>query len=234
MQVTLMSKSRPAFDRTLTEIQQDLMDLGADVIRAVDLAMNALLRRDHGLAEQVVDGDKAINDRRFEIEKACLSTIATQQPAASDLRRLVAALNVVLDLERIGDYAAGIAKVCLRMPSGSDFELPVSLQAMNDLSLAMLRQVLDAYKVQDARAALAIARKDDVMDQRYQELFTKFLGLIGQPGMEPESALYLLFVGHNLERIADRVTNIAERVLYMMSGEMRELNTEFDEPMGLE
>jgi phosphate transport system protein len=93
---------------------------------------------------------------------------------------------------------------------------------------------LDAYKVQDARAALAIARKDDVMDQRYQELFTKFLSLIGQPGMEPESALYLLFVGHNLERIADRVTNIAERVLYMMSGEMRELNTEFDEPMGLE
>jgi phosphate transport system protein len=222
-----MSKSRPGFDRTLTEIQDHLMTLGADVIRAVDQAMNALARRDFALAEHVVDGDRAINELRFDIEKTCLSTIATQQPAATDLRRLVAALNVVLDLERIGDYAAGIAKVCLRMRSETAFELPVALHAMNDLSLAMLSQVLDAYKAQDARAALAIARKDDVMDQRYQELFTRFLSLIGQPGMDPESALYLLFVGHNLERIADRV-------LYMMSGEMRELNPETDEPLGME
>ncbi len=210
------------------------MALGEDVIRAVDRAMDALHRRDLDLADQVVEGDKAINEHRFQIEKTCLSTIATQQPAAIDLRRLVAALNVVLDLERVGDYAAGIAKVCLRMPSETQFELPVALQAMNDLSLAMLRQVLDAYNAEDAQAALAIARKDDVVDQRYQELFNKFLALIGQPGMEPETALYLLFVGHNLERIADRVTNIAERVLYMMSGEMRELNPETDEPLGIE
>ncbi len=229
-----MGKSRPAFDRSLAKIQDNLMTLGDDVIRAVDRAMSALVHRNHSQAEQVVEGDKAINELRFKIEESCLSTIATQQPAASDLRRLVAALNVVTDLERIGDYAAGIAKVCLRMPAESDFALPVSLQAMNDLSLAMLRQVLDAYKTQDATAALAIARKDDVMDQRYQELFTRFLGLIGQPGMGPESALYLLFVGHNLERIADRVTNIAERVLYMISGEIRELNPEPDELMGME
>jgi phosphate transport system protein len=98
----------------------------------------------------------------------------------------------------------------------------------------MLRQVLDAYKAQDSRASLAIARKDDLMDQRYQELFAKFLTLIGQPGMDPESALYMLFVGHNLERIADRVTNIAERVVFMISGEMHELNPEPNEPMGME
>jgi phosphate transport system protein len=229
-----MPKSRAVLDQTLAEIQVNLMTLGDDVIQAVDQAMSALSRRDGALAKQVVDGDDAINDLRFDIEKACLSAIATQQPAATDLRRLVAAMNVVLDLERIGDYAAGIAKVCLRMPAESAFELPVALFAMNDLSLAMLRQVLDAYKAQDERAALAIARKDDVMDQRYQELFSGFLALIGQPGMDPESALYVLFVGHNLERIADRVTNIAERVLYTLTGEMPDLNPELDEPMGLE
>lgn len=229
-----MPKSRAVFDRTLADIQDDLMKLGDDVIHAVDLAMDALVRHDYVVAEQVVEGDQAINSLRFEIEKTCLSTIATQQPAAIDLRRLVAALNVVLDLERIGDYAAGIAKVCLRMPSDSPFELPVALQSMNDLSLAMLRQVLAAYQAQDAVAARAIARKDDVMDQRYQDLFTRFLAMIGQPGMDPQTALYLLFVGHNLERIADRVTNIAERVVFMMSGEMHELNPEPDEPMGIE
>jgi phosphate transport system protein len=229
-----MAKSRVVFDRTLADIQDSLMTLGDDVVRAVDHAMDALSRHDLVLAERVVEGDQAINDLRFEIEKTCLSTIATQQPAATDLRRLVAALNVVLDLERIGDYAAGIAKVCLRMPADSAFELPVALHKMNDLSLAMLHQILDAYRAQDSRAARAIARKDDVMDQRYQELFAKFLGLIGQPGMDPESALYLLFVGHNLERIADRVTNIAERVVFMMSGEMRDLNPERDEPAGIE
>jgi phosphate transport system protein len=229
-----MAKSRAVFDHTLAEIQSSLMTLGEDVVRAVDQSMDALGRRDLGLAERVVEGDHAINDLRFEIEKSCLSTIATQQPAATDLRRLVSALNVVMDLERIGDYAAGIAKVCLRMPSDSSFELPLALHKMNDLSLAMLNQVLDAYRAQDARAARAIARKDDVMDKRYQELFTKFLSLIGQPGMEPESALYLLFVGHNLERIADRVTNIAERVVFMISGEMSDLNPEHNEPMGVE
>lgn len=229
-----MPKSRAVLDQTLAEIQVNLMTLGDDVIQAVDQAMAALGRRDKALAQRVVEGDDAINTLRFDIERACLSAIATQQPAATDLRRLVAAMNVVLDLERVGDYAAGIAKVCLRMPAESAFELPVALFAMNDLSLAMLRQVLDAYKAQDERAALAIARKDDVMDQRYQELFSGFLALIGQPGMDPESALYVLFVGHNLERIADRVTNIAERVLYTLTGEMPDLNPELDEPMGLE
>lgn len=221
-----MPEARAAFDRTLEDIQARVVGLGESVILAVDWAMDSLGERDLALAQSVVDGDAEINRQRFEIEATCLATIATQQPAAVDLRRLIADLNIVLDLERIGDYAAGIAKVCLRMPAGLQFALPEALSQMSELSLDMLRQVLETFRLRDADAARAIARQDDVIDKRYQQLFDQFIGRIGQPGASPEEGLYLLFVGHNLERIADRVTNIAERVIFTMSGEMRELNPE--------
>jgi phosphate transport system protein len=219
-------ENRAVFDRTLDDIQAHVMGLGEDVILAVDKAMDSLGARDLDLAQNVVDGDAEINGQRFDIEATCLATIATQQPAAGDLRRLIADLNVVLDLERVGDYAAGIAKVCLRLPPSLQFALPQALHQMSALSLVMLREVLQAFETRDAVAARAIARQDDLMDQRYQELFDQFLGMISQPGRSPEEGLYLLFVGHNLERIADRVTNIAERVIFASSGEMRELNPE--------
>ncbi len=221
-----MPEARAAFDRTLEDIQARVVGLGESVILAVDWAMDSLGGRDLALAQNVVDGDAEINRLRFDIEATCLATIATQQPAAGDLRRLIADLNIVLDLERIGDYAAGIAKVCLRMPAGLQFALPEALSQMSELSLDMLKQVLETFRLRDADAARAIARQDDVMDKRYQQLFDQFIGRIGQPGASPEEGLYLLFVGHNLERIADRVTNIAERVIFTMSGEMRELNPE--------
>jgi phosphate transport system protein len=229
-----MPENRAVFERTLDDIQANVMTLGADVILAVDWAMDALGQRDLDLAQKVADGDAHINQQRFDIEATCLATIATQQPAAIDLRRLIADLNVVLDLERIGDYAAGIAKVCLRLPVGMQFELPPALHQMSELSLVMLQQVLDTFQTRDAAGARAIARQDDVIDERYQELFDQFLAMMGQEGKSPEEGLYLLFVGHNLERIADRVTNIAERVIFTTSGEMHELNPETPDASPLE
>lgn len=230
-----MPLGRQAFDRSLSLIHVQIQKMGEMVIDAVEQAVASLSEHDGERALAVVQGDADINELRFQIEGACLSTIATQQPAAGDLRQLIAALNVVTDLERVGDYAAGIAKAYRRMDQGDlPIGIPPDLLHMSELSLSMLRDVLDAYDRRDASAAHAIALQDNKMDERYQALFDDFLGLMARPGTPAETALYLLFIGHNLERIADRVTNIAERVVFMMSGEMHELNPERSEPGGLE
>lgn len=230
-----MPSARQAFDRSLSLIQVQTQNLGTMVVDAVEESMASLEAHDAARALGVVQRDADVNELRFQIESACLSTIATQQPAAGDLRQLIAALNVVTDLERIGDYAAGIAKAYRRMDrSDLAVDIPSDLLGMSELSLTMLRAVLEAYDRRDASAAHAIALQDNKMDERYQALFDDFLGLMARPGTPAEAALYLLFIGHNLERIADRVTNIAERVVFMMSGEMHELNPERSEPGGLE
>jgi len=231
----MTTTSRTTFNRTLDGIRDTLLRIGAMTDQALERAMAALAHKDQALARQVVEDDEAINQLRFQVEHDCLSLIARQQPAAGDLRQIVAALNIVLDLERIGDYAAGIAKTCLRLGEDAESpEVPDGLWRMAQMARSMLDRVLEAYARSDEEAAEAIAARDEEIDAQYQTLFSKLMNEMSEGSWHSAPLLYYLFAGHNLERVADRVTNIAERVVFMSRGTFTELNTEQEEPAGLE
>jgi len=196
---------------------------------AIGRSIQALKERDQSLAQQIIADDEDINELRFKIEEDCVRLIARQQPAARDLRFIVAAMNIVLDLERMGDHAAGIAKIVLRLPDDGELELPPSLSLMADLALDMLRTALEAYSKLDDNIAYSVATQDDIIDLRYKTLFRELVEMMSEGKDMTNLGIYLMFVGHNLERIADRVTNLAERVIFMTSGLMQELNPESDE-----
>lgn len=220
---------RAILDRDLVVLKEDLLRLGSLLESAIVQSMQALRNRDKGLAQEIVANDAQINALRFKVEEASFNLIATQQPAAGDLRAIVAALNMVGDLERMGDHAAGIAKVVLRLPDDGALELPPSLSQMADLALDMLRKALEAYSKLDDSIAYSVATQDDVIDLHYKDLFRELVEMMSEGKDMTNMGIYLMFVGHNLERIADRVTNLAERVIFMTSGLMQELNPEPDE-----
>ncbi len=220
---------RAALDRDLSHLKEELIRLGDQVESAVARAMTALKECDQVLATKVIADDLHINTRRYEIEEKSLSIIATQQPAASDLRAIVAVMNMVSDLERMGDHAAGIATLVTRMEDLAGLDMPTALGAMAKMAREMLRAALEAYADGDEEAAYQIAGMDDDIDASYTSLFRSLVEIIVKSPETTSIALYYLFAGHNLERIADRVTNLAERVIFMGSGEVQELNPEPDE-----
>ena len=220
---------RAALDRDLTHLKEELIRLGDQVNSALAQAMTALKEWDSVLAEKVIEGDQKINTRRYEIEEKSLSIIATQQPAASDLRAIVAVMNMVSDLERMGDHASGIATFVTRMEDLAGLEMPTGLSIMSKMAQDMLQAALDAYAEGDEQAAYTIAGMDDNIDTTYKTLFRNLVEVIVQKPETTSIALYYLFAGHNLERIADRVTNLAERVIFLGSGQVQELNPEPDE-----
>ena len=219
-------QSRAELDRELAAIRDSMLALGERVAIAIDDSIRALRNTDHQLAETIIVGDVELNEMRFDIEKACELVIATQQPAASDLRAVIAALNIVVDLERMGDHAAGIAKT-VQLMGGEKFEtLPKTLERMAARTQDMLRQAVDVYAQADYDRAYNVARMDDKIDDSYQKLTHELLQGMLEDEISTTQGLYLLFSGHNLERIGDRVTNIAERVIFMAIGKMKELNPE--------
>ncbi len=223
------SPTRAALDRELEALKDEVLQMGKMTSEAIVRAMESLLNRDTVLAQDVVANDAAINAKRFEIEEESLSLIATQQPAASDLRAVVAAMNMVGDLERMGDHAAGIATIVLRMEVEEQIEIPPGLSSMFAMTSEMFQQALDAYAQNDAAMAHQVASMDDEIDDIYNKLFRGLMEFIAEQPQMTTGALYLLFAGHNFERIADRSTNLAERVVFLGSGMMQELNPEADE-----
>jgi len=217
---------RATLDRELTCLQEDLIRLGNQVSSALTRAMKALKERDIVLAEEVIEDDLTINAGRYDIEEKSLSIIATQQPAAGDLRTIVAVMNMVGDLERMGDHAAGIATLVTRMETLTGLDMPNDLASMANLASDMLRDALAAYAERDEAAAYAIAGRDDEIDSKYTILFSNLMDTIVEKPETTSIALYYLFAGHNLERIADRATNLAERVIFLGSGQVQELNPE--------
>jgi len=200
--------------------------LAERVAATIEECLRALRDADQQLAEAIIEGDAELNEMRFEIEGACESVIATQQPAASDLRTVVAAMNIVVDLERMGDHAAGIAKTVLLMGDDRFDSLPETLERMAARTQDMLRQVVKVYEEADHDRAYNVALMDDKIDDSYQSLTNELLQNMLEDEKSTIRGLYLLFAGHNLERIGDRVTNIAERVIFAASGQMKELNPE--------
>jgi phosphate transport system protein len=220
---------RAILDRDLAILKEDTLRMGGLLESAIDQSMQALRNRDEALAQEIVANDAEINALRFKVEEASLHLIATQQPAAGDLRAVVAALNMVTDLERMGDHAAGIAKIVLRLPEDGTLELPPSLEHMVNLALDMLSKAMEAYSKLDDNIAYSVATLDDMIDLHYKSLFRELVEMMSEGKDMTNLGIYLMFVGHNLERIADRVTNLAERVIFMRSGLMQELNPEPDE-----
>jgi phosphate transport system protein len=223
--------TRRVLDRELQQIQDDLLRMGSLIDAAISKAMQALSVRDLRLAREVVSEDSQVNTLRFQIEQACLMIFATQQPTATDLRLVVATIILASELERMGDYAAGIGRTVLRMGDEPLLKPLVDMPRMAEIDREMLHDVLDAYVARDPVAARTVAARDDELDNLYNQIFREILTYILEDPTTTTRALYLLFSAHNLERIGDRVVNIAERVIFMNSGEMRELNAGPDAPV---
>lgn len=220
----MSSSLRATFDKEYAAIVEDILKLGSLIDQAIQKSLDSLQRRDQALAQQIIADDEGINQLRFKIEEACLTLIATQQPAARDLRGVVASMNIVVDMERMGDHAAGIAKTVIRMGDEPLLKPLIDIPRMAQTAGEMLRMCLDAFIERDPEAAKAVVPLDDEMDQLYRAIFDELVEIMSHKPDGVERATYLLWCAHNLERIGDRVTNIAERVIFMTTGDMQELN----------
>ncbi len=223
--------TRATLDRELHLMRDDLLRMGGLLDTAIRQALECLANCNSDLARQVVANDAQINALRFKIEEACLRLLATQQPAASDLRAVVATIVIVSELERMGDYAAGIAKTVLRWGDEPLLKPLLDLPHMATACRQMVRHALDAYLARDVKFAAAVAEQDDVVDNYYNQIFRELLSYIVEDQRTTTRALYLLFAAHNLERIGDRAVNVCERVIFMASGELKELNAGPEAPL---
>jgi phosphate transport system protein len=212
-----------AFDREFGGITDALRRICDMVEQAIARSMQALEENDSKLAKQIIEEDAQINFLRYRIEEDCLALIATKQPAARDLRQVIGAMNIVVELERIGDYAAGIAKTVLRMRHEPLLKTFKKIFKMGSLSRQMLTDSLMAFLDQDVERARLIASMDPEMDQLYQDVFDRLVEVMAKDPDLVTRCIYLMWIAHNLERIADRVTNIAERTIFVTTGEMTEL-----------
>jgi len=216
--------TRTLFTQELTQLQDEVLVLGSMAEKAILDSMEALRDGDRAWSLKLVDDDRRINAKRFEIEDKCIFVIASQQPMATDLRALVSMLYIVTDLERIADHAEGNAKINLLM---GDEPLPRRLgyiPAMADRAVQMLRDSLKAYIEHDVDASRRICEADDEVDRLQDSVYDDaFKNMIADPSTIQRNT-YLLWTAHNLERIADRCTNICERVIYTVTGHMEEIN----------
>jgi len=214
---------RTTFHKKLREIQDEVLVMGSMVGKAITSSVKALKERDLDLAHQIIAGDQKINSKRFEIEEKCIQLIATQQPMASDLRIIVAILNITTEIERIGDYAAGISRVVIMIGDEPPLKPLVDIPRMAEQTVDMLRRSLDALINRDAEVAKKIATEDNLVDQLYDQVFRELLTFMAEDPKTITRATRLVWVAHNLERAADRVTNICERVVFIVTGKMEEI-----------
>ena len=216
--------TRDLFDKKLREMQDDVLILGSMVEKAVQRSMDALRSRDSAQSTLVIQDDQAINAKRYEIEEKCIHTIALQQPMAADLRILVAVLFIATELERMADHAEGIARINLML---GDEALPPVLGDIGEMAAKagdMLRRALTAFVERDATAARLICDEDDQIDALYDSSYHTLIQEMIRTPADVQRITYLIWTCHNLERIADRVTNICERVIFMVTGQLEEIN----------
>ena len=220
----MISSTRSNFDTQLQALQSDLLLMASMVDKAIDRSVESLKRRDRAASERVIADDLAINAKRFEIEERGLMLIATQQPLATDLRTIAAVIYIVTDLERMADHAEGIAKINLLHGDQPLLKPLIDIPRMADLCRQMLRDSMDAFMARDAEAAKRIAAADDDVDQLYDQVYHELVMFMVSDPKTIERATWLLWTAHNLERIADRITNICERVVFVVTGRMEEMN----------
>ena len=216
-------ETRTVFHRRLRAIQDDIMAMGSMVEKALERSIEALKNRDLSLAHQIIKDDQKINSKRFGIEEDCIGLIATQQPMASDLRIIIGVLNIIAELERIGDHAEGISKIVLMIGDEPPLKPLVDIPRMAEKTISMLKQSLDAFINNDTETARRVAAEDDDVDNLYSQVFRELLTFMAEDPKTITRATRLIWVAHNLERSADRVTNICERIVFTVTGKMEEI-----------
>jgi len=218
--------TRRTFDQELARLQDEVLALGSLVEEALVQSVETLKQRDFIGSRRLIAGDRAINERRYAIEEDTMTLIATQQPMARDMRLLAAVLEIVTELERMGDYAKGIARINLMIGEEPLIKPLIDLPAMARKAREMLHAALKAFIERDVQAARSIPQGDDEVDALYNQVYRELISLILEDSHVIEQANQLMWAAHNLERTADRVTNLCERVVYTVTGELTELGTD--------
>ncbi len=225
--------TRVMFEQRLKSLLDELLALGSMVEEALLAAIDALKRRDFAASERIIAEDKKINQKRYEIEREALVLIATQQPMATDLRILASVLEIATELERMGDYAKGIANINLMIGEEPLMKPLIDLPRMAEKAADMLRRALQAFVQQDVDVARQIIAEDDEVDALYDQVYRELITYILQDPRHINQATYLLWAAHNVERTADRVTNICERTIFVVTGDLTDLDaTEAQEDVG--
>jgi phosphate transport system protein len=217
---------RETFEKGLQRLQNETLAMGRMVEEAITESVEALKRRDLTSSQNLIAQDRFINEKRFAIERDALVLIATQQPMASDLRVIAAVLDISSELERIGDYAKGVAKISLMIGEEPLIKPLMHVPRMAEKARHMLHRALEAFVQRDVETARAIPADDDEVDDLYDQVYRELITYLLADPTAMETANYLLWAAHNLERAADRVTNVCERVIFTVTGEMLELDVE--------
>jgi phosphate transport system protein len=215
--------ARKAFRESMMELEKELISLGEMVNVALDRSVEALRDLDVVKAEQVIKDDRLINKKRWNIEEQCINLFATQQPVATDLRELIAVLSISTDLERMGDHAEGIAKIVTMHGDKPLIKRLVDIPRMAEKASDMLMRSIEAFVNRDADTAKAICEEDDEVDALYDQTYRELLSFMIEDPKTITRATYLIWAAHNLERIADRVTNICERIVFLVTGSMEKV-----------
>lgn len=220
---------RETLDRAIDDLLDQILIQGGMVEKAIHDSVDALKRRDIQTSKSIYRGDQQINEKHFEIEEAVITLIATQQPMARDLRLLTAVLEVTTELERMGDYAKGIARITIRLGDDPLIKPLIDIPRMAEVCVDMLHRVLAAFVARDAEAAREIPREDDMVDSLYNQVYRELMTFMIADPKTIDQANHLLWVAHNLERVADRVINICERIVFVVTGEILEMDRTDDE-----
>ena len=215
--------TREHYGQELKDLRSSVVAMASMVDKAVNNAVIALAQRDVSIAQQVVADDRAINEHRWRTEEQALLVIATQAPMAKDLRMIAAVIHIVTDLERMADHAAGIAKIALQTADQPPLKPLVDIPRMSEIARSMLHDAITAFIDDDQASARAIVARDDEVDALYEQIYRELLTFMLADPTTIDQATHLLWVAHNLERIADRVTNICERVVFAATGQLEEL-----------
>jgi phosphate transport system protein len=221
--------TRETLDNNIQELNDSILELASIVEQAILGSVEVMADRDLEKAKIIYDGDKLINEKRFEIERRALIVVATQQPMATDLRRLSSIIDIAGELERIGDYAKGIARIAQRLGDQAPLKQLVHIPKMADLTSDMLHRAIGAFVEMDEETGLAIPKEDDQIDVLYNLVYQELLELMIEDRENIDRATFHLWVAHNLERAADRVTNICERTVFTTSGKLVEFDRSDDE-----
>ena len=220
---------RKTFENEIQLVKDEVLLLGSMVEHAIITSVEVLKKRDIKGAEKIIDEDKEINKKRFAIENQLMVLIATQQPMAHDLRLLASCMEIISELERMGDYAKGIANINVRMGEDALLKPLIDIPRMAQIGTSMLHRSLTAFINEDVETAKAIPVEDDEVDALYNQIYRELMMIIIQDPKSIERANWLLWVAHNLERVADRVTNICERTVFIVTGSMDEIKSSDDE-----
>ncbi|HIF71206.1 MAG TPA: phosphate signaling complex protein PhoU [Dehalococcoidia bacterium] len=231
-QGSIIPTGRQDFDRDLGRLEAELILMSGLVEQAIFNALNALKNRDIERSQKVIDEDDHIDETELEIERSCVELIRREAPMASDLRRIIASLHIAGELERIGDYAEGIAKISITMGSQPPLKELIDIPRMGDMAVSMLKRSLEAFISRDPETvrnlSVELENDDDEVDDLYAKVQGDLMELVKRNTDNVERATYLMWVAHNVERVADRAMNIVERALYQATGELVSGTTQID------